>query len=262
MPWSFCAWSWGGSQGRSTLSRSRWAACTDWRCWQASPRVFIPTSPTAAPPFGPRRCWSHRRPAGAEASRASCHWVFFQSVASAGWPGLTAKAKIYKGMEQAFSKEWLRSDSGVRHPKTEAALTNGQLLTRRGARQHHAKIAEGVDPDNGLASRLAQGLAIATHNVAPSRLRNLAQRLEGTCPVLVVCAGRDRLVRYAAQRHVAETLGLAVVEVLDLVDSSHGVTDERRDEVNAALARLLEAAEHPARGRVSSEEPVGLRSRL
>mmetsp|Transcript_112259 Transcript_112259/g.311981 ORF Transcript_112259/g.311981 Transcript_112259/m.311981 type:complete len:209 (-) Transcript_112259:76-702(-) len=168
----------------------------------------------------------------------------FRVFASAKFVPGSARAKLYRDMEQAFSREWLRADSGLRHPKSGARLTNAQSLVRRGAKEYYAKAAEGLDPDNGVVAAVAQIFAVATHHVAAERLQALAEHLvaEG-CPVLVVCAGNDLLVRYANQRRLATALGPAVAELLDLSDSSHGVTDERRGEVNAAISRLLAAAE-------------------
>lgn len=181
---------------------------------------------------------------------------FFQSVASASQPGISPRAKIYRGMEQAFSRHWLRAESGMRHPKTGAALTNGQLMARRGAKQYHAKRNDGVDPENGGASWLAQVLAIATHRVSPARLQHLARTMQGRCPLLVVCAGRDKLVNPEAQVGVAAALKPAVTELLMLPESSHGVTDECRDEVNAAIVRLVQCAEQPRPGPAPAAAPL------
>lgn len=178
-----------------------------------------------------------RRPSGLVPAK------LLSTMASSFAPGLSARAKMYRAMEQAFSREWLRADSGQTHPKTGIALTNGQVLARRGAAQYHAKVAEGVPPTNGWAAFLAQAAAVATHHIAPHRLERLAQSVAGVCPVLVVCAGRDRLVPYRAQLHLAEALKPAVVRVVDLPDRCHAVTEESAVEVNAALLGFIGLAE-------------------
>jgi len=163
-------------------------------------------------------------------------------MTSAAMPNASPKAKVFRGMEQAFSREWLRADTGKTHPKTGAPLTNGQVMVRQGAADYHRKRDEGFSPVNSTSGFLGQMTALATHYVSASRLRRLAIKLAGKCPILVVCAGHDKLVRPPGQHRVAAALKPAVFEVLELPNSSHGVTDENAVEVNSALTRLLSAA--------------------
>jgi len=169
--------------------------------------------------------------------------AYWRIMASAVFPrGLSARARMYRGLEQAFSREWLRADSGQTHPQTGIPLTNGHVLARRGAKLWYAKKAEGVSPTNSFAGYLGQVAALATHSVAPARLTRLAQQLNNACPVLVVCAGRDNLVKYEAQRSLACALLPAVTEMLDLPNGSHAVNEEHVDEFHSALLRVLFSA--------------------
>lgn len=176
-------------------------------------------------------------------------------------PGLSMRARMFRSLEPIFSRRWLRAESGESHPKTGAALTNGQLLVRRGGREARAKQAEGVPPLGTLRGVLGQAAAVATHHVSADRLRRLAEHIAGACPLLVVCAGRDTMVRYEAQRRLAASLGPASPQVLDLADAYHGVTDQMRDEVNSALLRLFASA-GPAGARAAASTRAGERSRL
>lgn len=171
--------------------------------------------------------------------------LLLQAALPSAITGLSAKGKMYKGMESAFSREWMREPSGQMHPKTGAELTNGQVIVRRGTKEWYAKIAEGVPPMNSFAGRAGQASAIATHCVDSERLAGVSAHMaRHQRPMLVICAGRDNLVRYEAQQRLAAELAEAVTEVVDLKESSHGVNNQDEEVVNAAILRLLQSADH------------------
>eukprot|EP00808_Paulinella_micropora_P018823 g31890.t1 len=154
-------------------------------------------------------------------------------------PRRSSKSKMYKGLEQAFSKDWLQADSGTTHPETGAKLTNAQVVARRGAKLHHAKRKEGVpNPEGTLAGMVAQLLALATHHVSNTRLAALR---EVGLPLLVVGADSDRLVQHISHRLLAKKL--APFEYLHIEAGSHAVPVQHARETNAALERLFAAAE-------------------
>jgi len=166
------------------------------------------------------------------------------TTASVFSPSASAKAKMFRGMEQAFSRKWMRTDSGQKHPKTGASLTNGQVVARREAKNWFSKKAEGIPPDGSNAGWLGQVSALASHYVSPARLEALVPHLrEKCCPLLLICAGLDKLVRYSNQQHLSRSLKPALTELLNFQHGSHMVSYEHEEEVNAAIGRLLDLCE-------------------
>lgn len=166
--------------------------------------------------------------------------VMLQSVD----PRRSERSKMYKGMEQAFSQSWLRAASGSSHSRTAESLSNGQVLSRRGARVFYAKKDQGFNPVAPAHGVLAQVSAIATHHVSQKRLRQIC---DTGCPILVVGAMGDLLVKY--RQHVALDRSLKPFEFLDLGEgASHGVTDQHAGRLNDAIDRLFSKAEGDGEG--------------
>jgi len=132
---------------------------------------------------------------------------------------------------------WLRTNFGSRESRLSALarlLYSPQYLERVGIGAAVERLTRAFGHDHAGTTRAQVG-AIARHDVR-SRLGELSD-----LPVLVVGAGRDRLVRIGLVEELAR--GIAGAELHCFDEAGHGVISECADEVADLLRRKIADAD-------------------
>mmetsp|Transcript_16916 Transcript_16916/g.20319 ORF Transcript_16916/g.20319 Transcript_16916/m.20319 type:complete len:327 (-) Transcript_16916:105-1085(-) len=149
-------------------------------------------------------------------------------------PTLDSYQRALMNMELNFNRNWLESDSGFIHPKTNEMMTNQKWVLRNGAKIWYGKKNDGVHPDPSLKGMMGQAIACAMHHVSEKKLNRIR---ETGGPIMIIAATEDKMVRTNASKELAKILN---PQEFLLIESGHAVNVQEREHVNQALDRFFD----------------------
>ena len=121
----------------------------------------------------------------------------------------------------------------VVHPQTKQVFSNYEVLRKTMIRRAIEEKNKGMKPVN-LSTIIKQVLAVTTHHVTESELKNIAKKLNGN--VLVVTGDEDILVHPKNSEKLNNALNC---QFLSISGAGHGAFEQSHEEINQAIEKLV-----------------------